>query len=637
MALTIKRRGTPILDVNPLAGGYLQRQRNGVNFVALDFMQTVSSPVALLLDDTVEIMGNTYYLIDKLPVITKLADKRHLFNCIFESEWYKFKRLRYYSIDPTNQLKEKDFSINGDLLTFANLLILNLNREWPGVWSLGAIDVTETRLVNFSNANCLEAISQLVDVFQTEVWFTNRTINFKVKTKNSGLSFAYGQGNGLYEIKRTNESENAPVTRLTVFGGSRNLPDGYRNFSQKLQLNGPLELTPSPNNPPTNEDNVEFPEVYPQFIGTVSDTTDEFTFECIDIPFNVNTALKPGLTAKVIFQTGQLAGYEIEISSFDNSTKKFVIDTVKTEQSLVVPQPGIEASIGDLFIVVDIDMPTAFVTQWEAVLLQFGTDYFNSVNYYKSKYEVTPDPIDFKRKGRKLIEGELALLTDASLGVNRLIPIESFKMDYILDKVTEIVLSDYPDIDFATKLLRKTIAQANAIKQPGAIQQPRAYSYERAEPFTRNDCGVGYSGTQVTFRKKYTSSVSKAAAQTAAMADTNYLIEGQAFANDPANGTCAMLKPIATVSVQSVAHSGARNAVVDLVIDHAPDLNIAIDVEVYGNISGVTQTIQVPIGAGATSGGGASTNSPFIAQDDLQAQIVAIIPTEDNTYRFAIG
>ncbi|RYF26549.1 MAG: hypothetical protein EOO42_01220 [Flavobacteriales bacterium] len=634
MALTIKRNGVALpVTVNPIAGGYLQRQRNGINFVKLDFTQTVINPVALLLDDTVEVMGTTYHLVDKLPEVTKLADKRHLFSCIFEAEWYKFKRLRYYSIDPTNQLKEKDFSINGDLLTFANLLILNLNREWPGVWSLGVVDVTEVRLVNFSNANCLEAISQLVQEFQTEVWYNNHTINFQVKTKNSGLTFAYGQGNGLYEIKRTNDSENAPITRLTVFGGSRNLPDGYRNYSQKLQLNAPLELPPSPTNPPTNEDNVEFPDVFPQFTGTVSATTDEFTFECIDIPFNPNATgiAIPGTKAKVIFQTGQLAGYEMEVSSYDDTTKTFVLDTLKTEQSLVVPQPGIEAAVGDLFIVVDITMPSTFVTNAETLLLQFGLDYFNKVNYYKSKYDVIPDPLDFKRKGRVLVEGELAMLTDSSLGVNRLIPIESFQHDYIKDEVKSLVLSDYADIDFATKLLRKAIAQANAIKQPGAIQQPRAYSYERAEAFIRNNCGSGYDGTQVTFRKKYTSSVSKADAQSMAFADANYPVEGQTFANG--SGTCVLAKPISIVSISNVSYS-AHNGLVDITAANAPDTNILVDVEIYGDVSGITKVATVTLNAGSATASGSTVGASFIPSDGLTGTIVGITPSEDSTYRF---
>ena len=42
-----------------------------------------------------------------------------------------------------------------------------------------------------------------------------------------GTTFSYGKNNGIYEIIRTYESDENIVTRLKVYGGSRNLPSDY--------------------------------------------------------------------------------------------------------------------------------------------------------------------------------------------------------------------------------------------------------------------------------------------------------------------------------------------------------------------------------------------------------------------------
>lgn len=636
MPLQIKRGSIVIDEANPSVSDYLQKQRNGVDFATLNFLQITASPVALLLDDYIEVYGRKYYLIDKLPEITKLAERKHQFSCIFEAEHYKFKRLKYYSLDPNNNLKEKDFTINGDLQTFASLLILNINRVFPEVWSLGQIDTTEVKLLPFSNQNCLEVCSYLVEQFQTEFWVDGNVINFSKKSKNSGLSFAYGQGNGLYEITRTNESENAPITNLTVFGGSKNLPEGYRNFSQKLQLDNPFVLPPSPNNPPYNEDNIEFPEVFPKFVGTVSAVFDEFTFECEDIPFNVNMQLIAGTSAKVIFQTGQLAGYQIDMQTFDNATKKFVIKTVETEQSLKVPQVGIEAAVGDLFIIVDIKMPVEFVADAEALLAQFGQEAFNEVNHYKSKYSVKPDPIDFKRKQRKLVEGDLVTLTDDSLGINRLIPIESFKMLYVVDRVGEIVLSDYPDIDLATKILRKTIAQGNAIKPPSAIQPPRAYAYNRVANFTRDNCTLPQVGSEVQFSKRYVSGISLQDAEDIAMADASYTDLGQAFAN--ANGTCEVPKIKNFINISDITSAGDI-AEVTVVADFAVKSTLTVVVRVVGATSGKIQFANIMLSIDTLWGSAftVNTDGAFNPGETLNANVFSITPDEDGIFKYEVG
>lgn len=62
------------------------------------------------------------------------------------------------------------------------------------------------------------------------------------------------------------------------------------------------------------------------------------------------------------------------------------------------------------------------------------------------------------------------------------------------------------------------------------------YHYIRTQSFQKNDCSGGQVGSTVVYSQEYGSNVSTMDAQTIAMADTNFGIAGQAFANS--TGSC---------------------------------------------------------------------------------------------------
>ncbi|RZK73474.1 MAG: hypothetical protein EOO85_17280, partial [Pedobacter sp.] len=541
--LSLTRNNTTILQANPDLGDYVQKQRNGIDFATLNFVQIGDTPTDLQLDDSVEILGTTYSLISKPPTVEKIDARKHRFSCVFEAEHYKMKRVKYFFLNPANDLKEKAFTIMGDLSVFVGLLKLNLDRDNPGKWTIGKVDVTEARNISFDNANCLSAIAQLVSEFQTEFWMNGNEMNFISKAKNNGLVFKYGQGNGLYNIVRSpQDDESAPITRLSVYGGSRNLPAGYRNFANTLQLDNPIEL---PTTLPLNEETITFPEIFPQYLGTVTAVGNEFSFSASAMPFNLNDQLLPGLTAKVIFQTGLLAGYEIEVASYDNTNKTFVVNKVDSEKDLEIPSPDLHAAVGDTFIIVDMNPPIELVTLAEQQLYDFGLDYYKANNFHKRNYAVTPDRMHFKKQAIKLEVADQVRLIDGPLGVDRLIPIESFKTYYARSEWdNELTLSDYPIVDPYTRLIRAQIKQAQGSQPTPPIQSPKIYTYERVGTFMKEGCEVGKEGTVYVHTKKYTSLESRDKALEIAMADTLFNVEGQAEANRL--GSCVVPNPLYT-------------------------------------------------------------------------------------------
>jgi hypothetical protein len=635
--LQIKRNNTLLLEVNPNLSDYVQKQRNGVDYAVVNFTQVGITPVDLALDDTVEILGTKYSLVSQLPIVEKESERKHNFSCVFEAEHYKLKRTKYFFLNSNNVLKEKSFSIMGDLSVFVGLIMLNLERDNPGKWKVGAVDLTETKLLSFDNENCLGAITSLVDQFQTEFWVNGNTLNFTSKAKDTTLVFKYGQGNGLYKITRGNQGDNIPITRLWVYGGTQNLPEGYRDYANTLQIAGPIELTSNPGHLPLNEDTVTFAEIFPRYIGVVTGTVNEFTFRAADLPYNYNNQLLPGKAGKVIFQTGLLAGYDIEIQSFDNTTKQFTIKTVTTETQLVIPGVDFHAEIGDTFIVVDIQMPSEFVTLAETELAAFGLEYFNANNFHKRNYSVAPDRLDFRRKAIKLNVGDSVRLVDAPLAVDRMIPIESFKTYYELDEYAyDMELSDYPIVDAYTRLIRQQIKQSqNGIPKP-PIQSPKVFTYVRTASF-KKECTGGLVGTDVNFSLKYVSNVSAADAESLANADTvNFNALGQANAND--KGVCYVPKILNYIRVTNLT-SGGDIAEFTVASDFPVKSNVLVTVNVHGSISGVNQSGQTTITANTSTGSGFTNSSTgsFTGADTLSGNVSLLAPTEDDTYRYDVA
>ncbi|RYF26601.1 MAG: hypothetical protein EOO42_01165 [Flavobacteriales bacterium] len=637
--LAIKRNGNALIQVIPDISDYQHKQRNGVDYVVLNFPRIGAGIMPLALGDTVDVYGQTYYL-NKFPQKNRVGERRINLSCIFEAEHYLLGRIRYKFLDIDNDLQLPAFTITGDLSVFAGLLILNLNRDYPDVWSLGAIETTEAKNISFTSCNCLEAINVLIEQFPgIEFWVEGNVINLATRNINSGLVLGYGIRKGLTNIQENiQDEENAmPVTRVYAYGGSRNLPEGYRNYATTLQLDAPVELSPNPNNYPLNEADVEFPEVYPQYTGTVSEIEDELNFFCADLPFDVNEYLIAGMTAKVTFQSGNLAGYELELNYFNNTEKKFTVNKVKTETSLEIPSSTIFANVGDLFIITDISMPPVFVEEAEAKLLAFAQDYLLRNSIEKLSYSVTPDRKYFKDNQLTLINGTKVRLLDAGLGVNRLITVQSVKRLISDEWSFEVELADQPIISLATKLIRQQIKQANAIKPPAPIQSPKVYTFNRALDFVRNNCPAGQVGTAVNYKKKYISNVSMAdASNMSAVDNPNFMLEGQANAN--ALGTCSVPKPIIYISIQQINKAGN---IAEFTVESSLNVtsDILVKVNIAGDVSGTFQNGTATITSGTNSASGFTTNlnGDFNNIDQLSGGVTEITPDEDANYRYYVA
>lgn len=124
------------------------------------------------------------------------------------------------------------FSFYGGVQDLADRIQANLDRAFPNQWTVVVspeYSGTEKQNVSVDTQKVWDALSILVDEFETYFTISGRTITIGEAGIPAGHLFKYGKGNGFHEIEQNAETDQAIVTRLRAYGSSRNLPNRYYN------------------------------------------------------------------------------------------------------------------------------------------------------------------------------------------------------------------------------------------------------------------------------------------------------------------------------------------------------------------------------------------------------------------------
>lgn len=266
------------------------------------------------------------------------------------------------------------------------------------------------------------------------------------------ITFAYGKGNGLVDISES-VSEEDIVTRLTVYGGTENLPLDY---SKRIDSTG-LRYTPNLMLPVYFESNgkidyiedpeavkefgvrwgsITFDEVHPTIkevtIGDYAgngDTTriDEValvvsdavtynpkTFKIwVNFPFDLNEYSEANQSkyfvkdnTKVSFKDGWLGGYEFPLLSVELISEPYLyeltLERIENEDSgennvTYLPDTFVKAKEGDHFVLVGCFMPEQFTIIAQNRLESKGLDTYESISIAQHSYALNFDNIYLQR------------------------------------------------------------------------------------------------------------------------------------------------------------------------------------------------------------------------------------------------
>jgi len=318
-----------------------------------------------------------------------------------------------------------DFHFFGTAEDFLDLIITNLNRVYgAGAWTKGTCKSTNAKKLFSSGENCLTMIGRLAKEFDGEFYVSgddDRTINF-VDSQGSDTGITLQYQSGIFDIERRTVDPENLITRLYAYGGERNIPSDYRSRAGRLMFEylGNNYVESGTSTYGIIEATKIFDDIYPHRDGTITSVhgSDTSIFYDSGIDFNINDYLLPGIAAKVHFKTGNLAGYEFEISAYDNSTKEITLVQFIDGDGIALPDATLKPAVGDEYVILDIKMPTSYVTAAEDELLTKAQAYLSDSNAPKVEYVINVDNHYLKTNSLTFDIGDSVTVVDTDLAIN---------------------------------------------------------------------------------------------------------------------------------------------------------------------------------------------------------------------------
>lgn len=254
---------TPLRDVT---SAKLQRQHMANDYVQLSVHTT--DTMTLEVGDWIEVRG-CRYSIRSVNDITRSGEDDFTYNITFYGKMYDLIRYKYRNTEVNGRSAQQTFDLTLSLKDFIKVIINNVCRgegiseenaaQSPFLFDEATCPDTDPKTMSFDKLNCLTALQNICKEFDVEFLITqelNETYGIWQSTIHIGefgsvvnnTPFAYGEGNGLYQLQETKVDDSCIVNRLWVEGSTENILSGYRGYSMRLQLprkNVPLIDAPS--------------------------------------------------------------------------------------------------------------------------------------------------------------------------------------------------------------------------------------------------------------------------------------------------------------------------------------------------------------------------------------------------------
>jgi hypothetical protein len=444
----------------------------------------------ITIGDYITVYGRRYY-INSPPVVTKEGARTFRYDFTFEGMQYKWADLQFKFTYNSAIVQSTEFPLTGSLSSQFSSMLNTLGAAF-GLSSSMLVTNNVIKNLSFSSETCLEVINRLADEFEME-WYMGGTnaatlywvLNAGTDRKATDI-FSHNQG--IRSIKRSIVTSKPFCTRLYVSGGNTNLPSNYRDYSQRLLPAGTLnyiENAAAKSNWGLIENSKIWEDIIPTRTGTITSLgANEKTFIDTGMDFDINGYLIAGTAAKVHFQTGKLAGYEYTIKSYSNATKTFLLNSITDERGLTTPNATnleFKFAIGDTYKLIDILLPTSYITSAENTLLSTAETWLAGNCNPIVLYDLEMDErwISANKHGRAddnlYAVGDIIHINDTSLNINNDLRILGFKRDLLRPYKYDFTLGDAPYRKPLYNIINTMAASARILEimgldDPGSIR-----------------------------------------------------------------------------------------------------------------------------------------------------------------------
>lgn len=404
--------------------------------------------------DYIEFKDSVYQILDEPNV--KKAQNTFTYNLQFKSDQYILKNVQVMLDD------EAEFFLFGNAIDMVSLILSNMNRIYlDGLYYADYVEQTESKLITFNNENCLAALQRIASEFECEFVIKGKQITFRKKIGvERDLVFRYQKE--LRDIERQSLQNAELLTVLYPYGSNRNITNEYG--SRRLKI-APLERNTEVFG--TIERSITFEDIYPRFRGSVASLVNDSTFTDTGIDFNINNQLIGGVKAKVIFNTGDLAGREFEIGSYNHTAKKVELLYYTDDTGLKLPNDTFKPRIGDTYVFVGIKMPQSYIDNAEEELREKATEYIEKYSQPNVIYKVSPHHPNLRENQTDLNIGDVITLQDADFGIEFQTRILSLtqkinnEFDYSIDLGNQVTMGYMSQVLNNQRDIRNNIYQNN--------------------------------------------------------------------------------------------------------------------------------------------------------------------------------
>lgn len=340
----------------------------------------------------------------------------------------KFKFFDYLNqgstVKPTSSFKLK-FPITATPRMIADLIVANLKLKYPEYpWAVGECIESDPITLDFNHDFCFDVLAKTINGFKTEWELDKYTLHFRrverMDANGNKINFklSYGYNNGILGgIRRIQYDNTKIINRVYIEGGERNIDrSSYGNDTLLLQKNKRIthkgiEYTTDASGSylervkplAGEEDSLDVSKFYPRRVGIVSaveEIDDKQGFYNIidkDIPEDLDFSkmIIEGETMTVIFQTGQVAGKEFDVT-YNHAKRKFELKPIN-QNGLIYPQGNLIPAVGDKYAVFHMRMPDNYISIAENEALDETVEYLWQGEQAQYSYRWKLDGIHARR------------------------------------------------------------------------------------------------------------------------------------------------------------------------------------------------------------------------------------------------
>lgn len=434
----------------------------------LDLSVAVAKPLDLRIGDYV-VENNEKYELSENPQYS-LSGRVYNYSALFVGNLHRLERWQM----PDQGLD--DFYFFGTMSDQIAYVVQTLNAittpTGDGGWTYEILNPetidASPRNVNYAGLSMLGSVQKIAQEFGVEFDLKEREFTFAVQIKRAtALSFAVGQGKGLYKISRERLTDSKIATRLYGYGGKTNV-----EFEHRLKFDGGSFVEKNIDKYGLREDRVVFDHIYPRRNGAItadavqkSEGSAYWRVTDTTLDFDLNKQIVEG--TKVVFNSGECAGLEFEISSYDHATKTVTFKEYTDDASgktYVAPNPDRRPRLGDEYVFTGILMPESYIAAAKAELRAATVAEIDRLSVPQHPYTVDCDPRYFKALNFTPSAGDLCHLVDTDSGLDASVRIVGVEYSPIEPWALKLTLSDKIPVAVASLIKREVKQTAHKVE-----------------------------------------------------------------------------------------------------------------------------------------------------------------------------